>query len=798
MVVVFLSVMPAQSDDAVSQPSAGASSNSGPSLEIEKIEIGFLGWYKVGEWTPLYVTVRSAVERNVQIVVDAPDPDDNVTSLPGPVVGLKPGTSVRLETCFRTGRLKGELRLGIRDSDGQTLQARKLRPPSSAASISATSGSATPGGDGQPELRPALKLDAPVWLTLGKFDLAAAFADSAASGKQSPGDNSDSTRDPLLARFDSPSQLPTDARALQSVDLMIIPTGRPAAGGESVLDQLTATQSALLQEWVRMGGQLLISVGAETDAFEKSPLAGWVPIKIDGRLPLRQLSGFESFSGRNAPLKVSGTIPAARLASLPRANVVISDTSNPNPLIGSVPFGFGRVTIVAVDIDRPPLSTWPALKVVLQKLSRGGTGTFKAAARKTNRQLTHVGVSDLATQFQASTENFSNVRRPSYWWIMGLILLYVAIIGPVDYLLVHRLLKRPELTWVTFPILMCAGIASAALYADRANGRDLQINQFDLVDLDVSTGTVRSNTWVSLYSPQHQRFSIDVEPVAQAQFGQPTTGASGADKSAVRLSWMGVPENSVGGMYRTGASFGGRGYRFGLHSSNVENIPVPHWSTKTLSAEWRSQSTQPVVDARLEDFGTGKLRGTLAHHFESPLEDCLVVASGWAYLPLTAGATLQPGAVWALDGGKNVLQRDLRALLTGERLTRFKKTEAVNSTEITTTTETYDPLGRDFDQQVRMITFHEAAGGSDYTGLSHTALRALEMTDLMQLGRAVLIGRLKSSPAKSSPARIVIDGGPVEPVDHETWVRLVLPVEHAATAPEKSIPKASDNRELKP
>ena len=251
---------------------------------------------------------------------------------------------------------------------------------------------------------------------------------------------------------------------------------------------------------------------------------------------------------------------------------------------------------------------------------------------------------------------------------------------------------------------------------------------------------------------------------------------------------MGVPENSVGGMYRSGGtSFGGRAYRFGVESAKVENIPVAHWSTKTLSATWRSESMQPVVDGRLENFGTGQLRGTLTHHFAAPLEDCLIVASGWAYFPTTAGAALQPGTEWVLAGGKGV--RDLRALLTGEKQMRLdKKTGTLSSSEIKTTTEAYDPLGRDLDQLVRMISFYDAAGGSEHTGLAHAALRGLEMTDLMQLGRGVLIGRLKSS-----TARVLVDGAPVEPADHATWVRLVLPVVQRETLPDKVIPKASES-----
>jgi hypothetical protein len=672
--------------------------------------------------------------------------------------------------------MHGDLQVAVHDSEGRTLATRRLRPTARAGSADGS----PEGDDASSDLRPAVRLDSPVWVTLGKFDLARSFAESATAGTQWTGANPDTAHDPHLPRLESLGQIPAESRALQSVDMLILPTGRLAGGGDSLLNQMTAGQDAVLQAWVRMGGHLLISVGAETAAYEKSLLARWVPIKVDGQSPLRQLSGFESYTGRNAPMKV-GTIPSARLENVQRANVLLSDAGNPHPLVASLPWGFGRVTFVAVDIDQPPLSNWPALKFALQKFDRGGAGASKTAVRRMNQQLTHVGVTDLATQFQFSTEDFSSIRRPSYWWVLGLILLYVAVIGPLDYLLVHRLLRRPELTWVTFPILMGASIAAAAWYADRINGRALQVNQFDLVDIDSTTGTVRNNTWVSLYSPRQERFSVAVEPSANTQFGKSDGGSA-----AVRLSWMGVPENSVGGMYRSGgASFGSRGYRFGVAARAVENLPVAHWSTKTLSAVWRTELTQPVVDSRLENLGPGQLRGAITLHLDVPLEDCLVVASGWAYIPTTAGATLLPGVEWVLKGDKGV--RHLRALLTSEKLTRLDKQAGSVGSEFMTTSEAYNPLGRDLDQQIRMISFHETVGGSEYTGLAHAALRGLELTDLMQLGRAILIGRVASS-----PARVLVDGAAIEPADHSTWVRLVLPVAQSRGLPDKFIPKASE------
>ncbi|MGE5193543.1 MAG: hypothetical protein ACM3U2_13700 [Deltaproteobacteria bacterium] len=742
-------------------------------VSIDEVEIGFHGAYKIGEWTPLWATMRSDDERQVTLVIDAPDPDDNLTSLPGPSFDLKSGSPVRCETSFRTGRLSGELHVRVQDSRGHTLASRRLRAANAADS----------------ELRPALRLDRPLWITLGNLDVtkrssrdadADADADAAAA-------NPESAREPRIVRYQSLQELPADWRSLQSVDLLILPTGK-AAGGGSLLGGITTERNALLQKWVGGGGHLLISVGSETAAFRESPLAAWMaPIVVEGQSPLRQLSSLEAFAGQHAPLKVSGTVMSARLGRLPAANVVVRQPGATQPLVASVPYGFGRLTVVGVDIDIPPLSDWPALRSVLEKLAGGNAHSAPAAARKLNRQLTHVGVTDLATQFQQTHEDFPAVRRLSYWWVMGLILLYVALIGPVDYLFVHGLLRRPELTWLTFPMLAGAAFAAAVWEASSTNGRDLLVNQFDLFDIDSQTSALRARTWVSLYSPEHRRFSVAVEPDVGQVLGGAARSKSASD---VQMSWVAPPENAVGGMYRSGAaSFGGRGYRFAPAAAHVENIPVAKWSARTLSTAWSDVLPEPVVDCRLETFGAGQLKGTIAHNLNVPLEDCLLVVGGWAYLPTTTNATLKPHAAWR-PSGESVRQRDLKALLTGEQQMRRTR-EGSRETELTTTTEIYNPLARDRAYQVRMLSFHEAAGGTDYTGLADAALRSLELTDIMQLGRGVLIGRIPSA-----AARVAVDGKPAQPAERDTWVRLVFPVKQRDAAVEKTIPNL--NEQLRP
>ncbi len=766
VVAVIIAFVPDRMEAAANQTDAAPGKE--PGVTLGPVAVGFEGLYKVGEWTPVWVTIQSDADRAVSVTVDAPDPDDNLAAFSGNHITLKAGTSTRVEARFRTGRLNGDLQLRVVDSEGRTLATRRLRAAS----------------DPRADLAPAQRIDRPLWVILGNIDLFAE-AQSTDQATSRPMGGAASGHESGLARIASLDLLPADWRAWQSIDMLVLPTGKDVASGASLLNQMTAERDAVLQKWVRMGGHLLISVGNEAAAFQESPLAQWIePLSVEGQMNVRQLSTLEAFAGQHAPLPRSFTIKGAQLAKLPSANVLVRHTDNTQPLAASVPCGFGRVTLVSVDLDAPPLSSWKALPAVLQKLSGNAAGSRTESNRKVNRQLTHVGVTDLATQVQQTLEDYPAVRRPSYWWVMGLILVYVAVIGPVDYFLVHRLLRRPELTWITFPVLVCAAVALAAWEARRSNDHGLLVNQLDLVDIDTTSGLRRGQSWFSLYSPENRRFSIAAEPVAaaSARRGSSTTRADRAE-----VTWLGPPENAVGGIYRSGAgSFGSRTYR--MTESGVDGLPVPQWSTKSLAADW-DDAQVPAIDCRLETFGAGQLKGTLAHHFNFPLEDCLLVVGGWAYMPTTDNATLAPHVEWR-PSGTTVLQRDLKALLTGERRTRRGKDDDFSS-HILSTTEVYNPMGRDRGQQVRMLSFFETAGGSEYTGLANAALRRLEMTDIMQLGRGVLIGRL---PAAS--AQVAIDGIPAVPSDRATWLRIVIPVLQSERAPEKTIPKASERSDV--
>ncbi len=76
----------------------------------------------------------------------------------------------------------------------------------------------------------------------------------------------------------------------------------------------------------------------------------------------------------------------------------------------------------------------------------------EAARQRTN--LNPTGISDLQTQVLGTTNQFPEVSRPSYWSSLGLIVLAFLVIGPIDYFLVHHLLRRRTWTWFTLDRLV--------------------------------------------------------------------------------------------------------------------------------------------------------------------------------------------------------------------------------------------------------------------------------------------------------------------------------------------------------
>ena len=729
-------------------------------VQIKHVTLGFDGRYKVGRWSPVRVDVVSSRECDVVAVLEAPDAEGNMTELPSVSQHLGTQTSATLRSRFLTGRTDGVIRVRIEDRDGVLLDARTIPMSDQHASES-----------GMPATSP-LGLDSRLIVTLGRPAGFASLDNSGLTVGAKPQNREENPGPFLVIDAGDSADLPRDSFGYEAVDSLII-------AGDYEID---SSQSTAIRDWVRRGGHLVLALGTGVTSYLAGPLSHWIDDSVSvasETMLLRdvELNDLESYSRQSVRVPVRGrSTVAAKLH--PHDGRVRASAFN-GPLLVESAYGFGRLTVLALDLNRAPLADWEALPALCERLV--SPASRSEAGERTQEQqgrLSHTGVTDIATQLHASLESFPDVQRFSTWSVMGLMTVYLLLIGPLDYYVVHRVFGRPQLTWITFPLLVTAGACAAVTMARSSNGDQLRRNQADLVDIDASgTGLLHARSWMTAFSSETGRYRIESQPAGNSW----SNGAADGTLTSV-LTWRGIPEDSFGGMYRQGGFALTRNqYEFSTGAATIHNLPFRIWSTQNLFASWSIDSVELAV-SNLTNPSPGLLAGSLSHRLPVAIQDWVLAYDTRVYWPRTTQQAspvfrIEPGQVLSPSDPNVTQRRDLRSFLTGTRSKRSKEKQ-VHLQRIINEQTAYDPLSRDTQYIVRMLTLHMAAGGRQYTGLDNNLLRELDLSLLLQLDRAVLLGQVDMAAGD-----LRLNNEAVENGRHQTFVRIVLPVKRTGTAP---------------
>uniref|UniRef100_A0A7C2JYL1 DUF4350 domain-containing protein n=1 Tax=Schlesneria paludicola TaxID=360056 RepID=A0A7C2JYL1_9PLAN len=704
-------------------------------------ELGWDGLVVVGRWTPVTVTFTLPQPDDCRLELSALDAEGHTATFV--TTQSFPAGEQRWTGYLQCGRIDSPLSARVLGRDGRVYaesvwrpgQSDQLRPLSKLADRVIVTAGLPPGSEGPHGFD---RLSRP----------AQGLSDAAVH---------------VIAR-ESPALLPTDPRSYDCLHWVVLAGTAP----------MPEDVSEALRNWVADGGRLIVSLPKDLAAFRSSPLQNWLPVRIgDEPIAVLNLGELERLAGRSIRIPSSGRELVPRLMA--EEGVALA-SSRDDPLLLRAPYGFGEVTVLGLDITQPPLEKWGGLRDFVRNLVEiAPEPTGAATSRTTHRmgQLTSTGISDLASQSQACLDHFPAVDRPSLWWSMLWMLVLLAVVGPLDYVLVHYVIRRPHATWVTLPVWLVAAAVLAAQSSDAWNTTEAHWNQLDVVDVDTRTGRFRAQTWGTHYSPANRRENLKVRGPAHDW----TALVSNTDSLRPRLSWSAIPETAFGGMYRPGGTEWGRTeYRVFSDRQQLEGLPVLQWSSRTIAAEWSGEGHAPIV-SDLHSTGLGRLTGSLRHELPGELTDWILAAGNRAYRrqavrEIETSLPWPPGETWQVDDSQTY-QRELKGVLTRSVVLRDPR-EGKSGEQYRTAETRYDPLSRDPALVWELLTFHEAAGGSNYTTLANHLLADHDLSRQLQLGRAVLFGRLSAPPV----AAVERSGEAVAPTRHDLFVRIVLPVRH--------------------
>jgi hypothetical protein len=724
-------------------------------IEVENIRVGFdsslsvkgaSNSFKIGTWTPFWVQLRSGIEPfkgQMHLVVN--DDDGTPTSFQVPVeVGAN--QSERFTAYARPGSRDPEITIRLFDEKGYRVanfsEAVMMRDPPVAT---------------MPDETVILSLGRPQGL-----DAIAGlpgFKSGGAATDRSPGEQI------VTARIDvQGGMLPGRWYGYDAAGVIVIDTSDRAV--MAVLDNLRGKP---LVDWVERGGHLVVSVGSNWQMVRDSVLGPILPGQPTGRERVTSIEALDIFAGSTKSITPPGTPPVqvTKFEGVEeRGGSVLSSVTANLPLVIRGPHGFGRVTVIAIDVDQEPFSKWPdralfwtrALDLRRHRADQATSGGNIGGGSRFYQS----GVSDLSSQLRIALEQFPGVRLIPFGWVAFFIFLYILLIGPGDYFFLKKVLKRMELTWITFPTIVVTVSLVAYYAAYLLKGNDLLVNKVDVVDIDQPAGLTRGATWISLFSPQNRDYGIraiplpldrDPPPVALSNADPPRPPAG----TEVLTSWFSAPEDQFGAMGSSGRrfSFVGSGYAYqpvgGVE--RLEDVRIPIWSTKCLSSRWFGPAT-PLLGSDLKPVGTDRVAGTVTNNLTVPLEDA-ILAFGKQVWEL---GTLAPGATIKVELSRD---RNLSGYLKDKQANYLS--DRYSSTDVRISRVDLMLAVMFHDSESTLATEHV---------LANDPLHDLDLTGQLALKRPMLVARIDRP-----GSRLVLDApAPAPKIDQLTVVRIILPL----------------------
>ena len=299
-----------------------------------------------------------------------------------------------------------------------------------------------------------------------------------------------------------PADLPPRVEAWAAVDRIVWQDVDAA--------HLSDEQQHALRQWLNAGGRLVIVAGTAGIA----PLRGfaeellpYVPTQTINLQP-SELTPFLGQLPSEAEVvpAVSGTLREGTALARSAAGDVIAAQSS---------WGQGTVTLLGINPAEQWLAESNSGVALWRRLLPLGSGP----------SLNPLVLTDDSMLVQA-LNNLPAIDLPPIGQLFLLLFGYVALIGPINYLVLRRLDKR-EWAWLTMPALVAIFTVVSYGMGASLKGSDVIVNQVAIVRAGQGTGEGLAQVYVGIFSPTRRTFDVRVpggallsNPTSQVQFGQ--------------------------------------------------------------------------------------------------------------------------------------------------------------------------------------------------------------------------------------------------------------------------------------
>lgn len=505
---------------------AGASILSSPLRAQVKLDLtpGFDNNYRANSWTPLTVKIANPSVNGaaqLQVVVRSQYGGTRNYSLP---IRLQPGTNSEQHTLYYFHPDVGESPEIIVQliADGRMVAEKKL---DNALQIQ----------DDQPAIL-ALTQDQSGLNYLTNVDLGYRHRnmnDPSQNGQWNgnpsfaPPGGSPGRKNPNRILYPRGSALPNSASGYTAMDAIVL--------GDLPLDTFSEDQWSALIGWVKDGGILVISGGADINRARNKMLADLLPIVPTGVAQVKSL---------NMLGEIYGSVP--KFSTTPIIEGKLKTDSVPlcedggRAIVSSRRIGNGTVVFTAFDTMAPEFRAWPGQQKFWQDVMQRAERTIRVteAVRTFNQPVVRnrwMGYEDRGNRaLSDALAGIQSTQAPRFQYIGLFLLLYIICLVPVNYLILKKWDKR-ELAWLTSLAIIFVFSTGAYAVGYRIKGGQLYLRYCSVIEGASNTDGYAAYTVASIFSPRQARYDLTIkDPNGLAT--EVTEGTNGMQRQAGDLS----------------------------------------------------------------------------------------------------------------------------------------------------------------------------------------------------------------------------------------------------------------------
>ena len=277
-------------------------------------------------------------------------------------------------------------------------------------------------------------------------------------------------------------QLPLSANCYGGIDVLIL-----SSANAELNQNMTSMRAAAIKDWIAQGGRCVLSLGKHAESWLKTPeFAMLVPWEFRGVLPDCDPGPLESYLKSQSRLS---NLDCSLFTIESSAIELVFKTKNRQsfPMIARWVFGAGKVTFLAVELDGEQILAWESRPSLLKQFL---DDQWEKKDARTDKRV-YMGYDDISGQLNATLDNFPLLTLGNLASLSVLAGLFCLVIGPLDYFLVARTLKRPGGTWFTLLICSVGSCLFVTGLARRWKPEMPSINSLELLEIDYQTQTLR-------------------------------------------------------------------------------------------------------------------------------------------------------------------------------------------------------------------------------------------------------------------------------------------------------------------